>query len=37
VVALAHAYRNRGGTDPTAPKQLLSTALGAVLNAKVGV
>jgi hypothetical protein len=37
VVALAHAYRNRGGTDPTAPKQLLSAALGAVLNAKVGV
>jgi hypothetical protein len=35
VTALIAAYRKRGGTDPDAPRQLLSAALGAVLNAKV--
>jgi hypothetical protein len=35
VAALIRAYRDRGGKDPSVPQQLLSAALGAVLNAKV--
>jgi hypothetical protein len=36
VVALAQAYRTRGGTDPHAVERLLSAALGTVLDSKVG-
>jgi hypothetical protein len=34
VAALIEACRNAGGTDPSIPRQLLSSALGAALNAK---
>lgn len=35
-IELHRAYKARGGTDPTAVSCLLSGALGAVLNSKVG-